>query len=94
MTFAELYEIKCRIGRTLFYARQDWEERIETKIGANEGVHFVQFKASEISINITDTNKISVHGLSRKTLRFKYENIEETLTKIEVELKAHLSGEV
>jgi hypothetical protein len=71
MNFSELYDIKCAIGRTLFLGRHDWEDRIEMTVGASGKDNYVRFKASQISINICDDNKVSVCGLIRKPLKFK-----------------------
>lgn len=99
MNFSELYDIKCVIGRTLFPSQHNWEDRIEMSVDASYSTNscsskFVRFKTNQISINICEDNQISVHGLIRKPLKFKHENITQTLFAIQAELVAHLAGEV
>jgi hypothetical protein len=94
MNFAELYEIKCLIGRTLFIGHHDWEDRIEMTVCASGSNNYMRFKADQITVNICDNNKVSVLGLIRKPLRFKHENIVATSFAIQAELVAHLAGEI
>lgn len=99
LTLAELYLVKCTIGRNLFMGRHDWEDRIDLDVltqtcGTAEHA-YLRFRAVDCIVSI-DSDKVVyvVTTTGRKSLKFTHQNIEETLDLIGAELSAHFKGSI
>ena len=99
LTIAELYLVKCTIGRKLFMGRHDWEDRITMDVltqtcGTAEHA-YLRFRAVDCIVSIGSDKVIYVVSTGgRKPLKFNHQNISETLDLIGAELSAHFKGSI
>ena len=83
LTIAELYLVKCTLGRSLFMGRHDWEDRINMDVltqtcGTAEHA-YLRFRAVDCIVSIDSEKVIYVVSTGgRKPLKFVHQNIGET----------------
>jgi hypothetical protein len=96
LTIKDIYSIKCAIGRTLFFGRTDWSERIELDSDNYSGKEgdYLRFKTNDINVSLCSDNTVHICAVGgRKAVKFKHDNIVDTIDRITAELKAHRDGE-
>jgi hypothetical protein len=97
LTLDEIYSIKCTIGRTLFYARPDWENGINLELSIYDSSKnpYLRFRMASASVTLDNKNMVFVSCTDgSKPIKFKHESIEATNERIAAQLRAHIGDTI